>query len=733
MTEKLAKGAPCGHDDCGGVRLSTTAWCLAHAAEQDPGAFDTELKRLGAGATLDARGVVISAELLGRLLAAVPHEDGQPVFNGAVNFNGASFQGEARFDGARFRGEARFSGATFQGEARFDGARFRGEARFSGATFQGEAHFDGARFQGAAWFGEAHFLREAGFREASFQDTARFGGARFQVVAGFRQASFQGSARFSWARFDGPAWFDDASFGGEARFWEAEFGHTAGFRGTNFADEAGFQRASFRHRAWFDDGDFQGEARFREVSFQRETLFRKARFQSPARFVKASFQSDAGFDDAVFLGKGEFDQACFQGKTGFGQAAFHGEAGFDAATFQRNAGFRAVRFLGEAGFRRTRFQGTGDFGEATFERTVQVGPLLARQLVLDGAVFAVRVQLEAAAAALCARRAQFPAGVHLRLRYASVVLDDARISTPAILAGAPFPFPGLNEPEKPWQRMPPGPHQERWRPRLLSVCRADLAGLRLADVDLRACRFVGTPNLNLLRIEGAPLFARTAGWWLARRKTLAEEQHYRYVQLAGRRRSVGWYPRACQPPASPDADEPEVLEPARLAALYRDLRKGREDAKDEPGAADFYYGECEMRRRDPDSPRAERLVLWAFWLLSGYALRAWRALTALAVVVVLAGILLAFWGFPSGPPSFRPTAVNPEGALVFQQQPTAPPPGIARLPEGIRFSARSATALLRGPDRPLTPLGEWVEISLRFVGPLLLGLAVLSVRGRVRR
>jgi hypothetical protein len=44
--------------------------------------------------------------------------------------------------------------------------------------------------------------------------------------------------------------------------------------------------------------------------------------------------------------------------------------------------------------------------------------------------------------------------------------------------------------------------------------------------------------------------------------------------------------------------------------------KGREDAKDEPGAADFYYGECEMRRHDLDAPRAERLVLWAYWLLS---------------------------------------------------------------------------------------------------------------------
>ena len=139
-----------------------------------------------------------------------------------------------------------------------------------------------------------------------------------------------------------------------------------------------------------------------------------------------------------------------------------------------------------------------------------------------------------------------------------------------------------------------------------------MAGLRLADVDLRACRFAGAHNLDRLRIEGAPLFARTAGWWRARRKTLAEEQHWRAAR-PGRWRPAGWYPPACQPPASAQAEEAAgargLVEPARLAALYRELRKGREDAKDEPGAADFYYGECEMRRRDPGRRPSGRPLL----------------------------------------------------------------------------------------------------------------------------
>lgn len=36
----------CSQDDCTGVRLPATIWCLAHAAEQAPDAFDAELKRI---------------------------------------------------------------------------------------------------------------------------------------------------------------------------------------------------------------------------------------------------------------------------------------------------------------------------------------------------------------------------------------------------------------------------------------------------------------------------------------------------------------------------------------------------------------------------------------------------------------------------------------------------------------------------------------------------------------
>jgi hypothetical protein len=331
--------------------------------------------------------------------------------------------------------------------------------------------------------------------------------------------------------------------------------------------------------------------------------------------------------------------------------------------------------------------------------------------VLDGAVFRARAELAVTAASVCARQSRFPAGVHLRLRYASVDLDDADLAAPAILAGAPAPFAGFEEQERAfargWERLPPGPPARRWRPRLLSLRRADVAGLRLADVDLRACRFAGAHNLDRLRIEGAPLFARTAGWWRARRKTLAEEQHWRASRRGGWR-PAGWYPPVCQPPA---AVEPGVVvEPARLAALYRELRKGREDAKDEPGAADFYYGECEMRRLDRQTtPWPERVILWLYWLVSGYGLRGLRALAWLALVVAGLAALLQAIGFNGGDPSFR-------DAVIYAAQSTVSiTSGNAALTEHVSWA------------------GEVLRIVLRLTGPVLLGLTLLSIRGRVRR
>jgi hypothetical protein len=122
----------------------------------------------------------------------------------------------------------------------------------------------------------------------------------------------------------------------------------------------------------------------------------------------------------------------------------------------------------------------------------------------------------------------------------------------------------------------------------------------------------GAPHLDQLRLEGecplapAPSGLRRRGLipvrWTARR-TLAEEQHRRAAQW-----QAGWE-------EAPDGVE--VVGPAVLAPVYRRLRKSLEDGKNEPDAADFYYGEMEMRRHDRKRPRAERALLGLYWAVSG--------------------------------------------------------------------------------------------------------------------
>ncbi|MGW2055916.1 hypothetical protein ACWCOZ_18715 [Streptomyces sp. NPDC001840] len=130
-----------------------------------------------------------------------------------------------------------------------------------------------------------------------------------------------------------------------------------------------------------------------------------------------------------------------------------------------------------------------------------------------------------------------------------------------------------------------------------------------------------------LRLEGTCSFDKVppGTHWRRRirftqRRALAEEHHWHARQPAAAcGRNVAVFGAG-------------HVGPAQLAPVYRALRKTFEDGKDEPGAADFYYGETEMRRHGrTGTARAERGLLHGYWMLSGYGLRASRALRWLAV------------------------------------------------------------------------------------------------------
>lgn len=535
-----------------------------------------------------------------------------------------------------------------------------------------------------------------------------------------------------------------------------------------------FEKATFHGWLWFGEVIFQGHALFTDATFQGYATFLGTTFQGGATFDNATFQGDATFLGPTFQGDALFKEATFQGDVAFLGTTFQGRALFDEATFQGDARFDWAIFQGDGVW----------FKEATFEQARRLGPMLVhRQLVFDQAVFKQRVQIEASAAMVCCRGARFQVGVQLRLRWAQVVLDDADLAAPSILTVGQ---PGENQV---W-----APKEERWarlltvlspprspRPRLLSVHRALVAGLTVSNVDLRACRFLAAYNLDKLRLEGEQLFAGPPSYWyLTRRQILAEEHHWRHGRKGTHEGNVGpapaeqdrrdrqptarWYAAECQPPAWLEVEPPQ---PGQVAELYRALRKGREDSKDEPGAADFYYGEMEMRRhtrlaaardawrsrrrlasdrrtwyeRSPSRGLAagvEYVILSAYWLVSGYALRAWRALAAFIVLLVLFALLLTSLGgfapspIPAASPSPPPTTDRPT-------TPSSAPTTVTRATADTSFGgaliygARTVIGLTRDPQPRLTRWGDVLQILLRILGPVLLGLAVLSVRGRVKR
>ena len=339
---------------------------------------------------------------------------------------------------------------------------------------------------------------------------------------------------------------------------------------------------------------------------------------------------------------------------------------------------------------------------------------------LSRAVFEHPVAIRIATKVVLLLRTVFERGADIFLHGAIVTLDEANFAEPSLLTEmTPHASHFMNLNLFPHDDVPMSMITDLLDlapPRVNSMRRAKVAQLTISGLDLSACRFVGAHGLDRLRIERAHFEQPPPRYrWFSlrrwtRRQTIAEEHHWRNKASKG---TEGWYGEQIRPPIwLMDVVEPP--NPGQIAAVYRALRKGLEDSGNEPGAADFYYGEMEMRRaaarttkedRRRVISRGERIVLWLYWLTAGYGLRTNRALTALAVTILLAAVPLSQWGI-------KPSASYGHAVL---------------------FATESSISLLRAPQATLSASGQAVEMLLRVAGPLFFGLAALSLRSRVKR
>ncbi|MER6151271.1 hypothetical protein [Streptomyces hirsutus] len=342
--------------------------------------------------------------------------------------------------------------------------------------------------------------------------------------------------------------------------------------------------------------------------------------------------------------------------------------------------------------------------------------------------------LSLAARRLECRRTRWSSTAEVRLRYATVDFTHADFEYPLTIAAEADPFvlpDGRTVDEQALAHAPDA------TVRMASLRGVDAAHLVLADVDLSECLFTGTVHLDQLRLEGTCSFDTVpprTHWRRGRlvrftqRRTLAEEHHWRASRPAAVR---GW---------NPAVFGAGRVGSAQLAPVYRQLRKAFEDGKNEPGAADFYYGEMEMRRHDrTGTPRAERGLLHGYWLLSGYGLRASRALGWLAAAMLVTIVLLMGFGLPKDSPKQEATGTVPPGGgkVTFEIDKADP-----QNPTGDRFTGKRFdkalnvtlnSVVFRSSGQNLTTAGTYIEMTSRLVEPALLGLAVLAVRNRVKR
>jgi hypothetical protein len=560
--------------------------------------------------------------------------------------------------------------AKFEAGVRWNGSAFNAGLNMRGCEIYGkEASFPHVRVRGgAAWAGLV------------CQPFLNLFGMDVEEVFDMREAKCAGM------------WLSHARLGGEVKL--------AGARLAERFEAEGSPERKLLGR--FDGCVFEKSADFSSTRFPYETTFGgyfdmpPAQFSGPVNFSGSQFgsETDGGRHLLRNLNFGSVD---------WGDSTFYGRVSFAGTTFKKPLRFVRVSVkaqvadtseepnpddqfpeypaleltdlsLPEGGeLTRIAVQGDltikirdfkGDFDTREVEATGQVSIL--------GIQFSQYVTLELSGKSISYSRCQFTQGGVLTCsaERLSVVECDARQALTITAAPGPPPVP------------------------IGAFDRTNAEHILLSNVDLSTTTFAGIINLDKLRIQGPLLLKRAPTLTNRGRRIIQDEGNIR----AGK--SLLWRDF----PTSTENNHP--LSPQEVASLYRALRKNLEDAKDEPGAADFYYGEMEMRRLAASRTSVDRWLLTGYWLLSGYALRAWRALATLAGLLLLLSYFLYRYGFS---PAARRDYV--QSVLLLAQTSV----GLARIPQ------------------ELTPAGSTLQIVMRIAGPALLALAVFALRGRVKR
>ncbi|WP_249353633.1 pentapeptide repeat-containing protein [Rhodococcus sp. USK13] len=650
-----------------------------------------------------------------------------------------------------------------------------------GAAIVGELRLEGAQIVSTqltdcrverALFGKSKFTGAAVFNRTEFSGTSIFSNATFVLNAQFKGCTFANSAVFDNAVFNAAADFTRAKFFALADFNNVEFGGKADFSRSLLNESSIFNDARFKTISDFNDASFLGTANFKNSTFEGTSRFKNVTFASSASFFESIFKKDCRFNETLFANGAGFSSATFTGTAGFNKSRFIHKAWFKDARFLSDARFNYSVFSDEAIFRRAVFTGAVSFQEAYAkdwnlrgsELSSEIDGLAGDSINLDQVSITSRTDITLLAEQVSCVRLIARGGVHAKIRALRVDMSDADFSQSSIVEGVSelkftipdaIPIdPKLSDEVKSIRQ---SAHyrihtrasnfdQEIASPKntkILSLERSDVSGLSISDVDMTQCTFSGAHGLDKLRIGYGCIFQRVPDREKYSRIFRRSERNIIAEELLWRRaHSRGWGPTP--------ADDTKIPDGIRVASIYRELRKGFEDAKNAPGAADFYYGEMEMRRiasrgrKSKDGQSSilgkqsliERSLLSMYWAISGYGLRASRAIICLFILLLVSAILFTLPTFATIVPlPERAIAVDmTNGQFLFVAESTGRQ--TASLAQAFRFVAQEGVSLLRPVGTSAlrtTGPGTVLDYIIRLASPVLLALAVLAVRGRTRR
>lgn len=471
------------------------------------------------------------------------------------------------------------------------------------------------------------------------------------------------------------------------------------FLGSEVDANINVKNVSFDHWVNFHGAILNGKVWFEKCRFLKDVSWRHAFFDdstTPASFVGSTFCEDTSFDYSRFASAIRLEDCSFEKslsmKGVFGphvilkSASIHGHAGFHK--------FKGTLSLVDAALHEDVDFSGAEFNNIQAERmrapkAHQLGTFVVDDVNLHRARFGARIQAEVTANTVDLSNADMSHGGLLRVENGVVNLENIVLGGPLRIDKPPAAKKG---------------------PELIGMQNADGHFITLAHTDVSRCSFQGVHGLDELTLEHSVTFGKSP-WWARGRIVLADE--YGWRDSAGSR--MGWnLPNVVVAARRPTPTKQEPVPPAlirpvqagEVASIYRDLRRCHESRSNMPAAADFYFGEMEMRKHSKGRSWGEYLLLWLYWLSSGYGLRPVRALAWWLVLVV--------WG------AMRFLVLDNPGRTWT-------------LTVTLESLLRAVRLAIPGFPLPAFPSHPWIETALRFFGATLLALFVVSARSTVMR